>query len=400
MNRYALILIATLGCAVVACGDNGRLTSADAPPAPDARVAPDTSTSDAATSDTPAADAPDVRPATSRAVVIAGDFKLGDPGVLTTLDTMTRAVVKNAGPALAIGSDPIVRHVGHELVVVNRGENNVTILDDQTLALVAQLSTGANSNPQDVAVVGNKLYVPTFAGPGVTVLTRGTSTRTTIDLSADDPDGEPDCNSAFLIGTELYVSCELLENFQPRGPGKVYVVDTTTDTVETSKTITLTHKNPFGLLEQVPDAAPHAGDLVISTVEDFSGPGCLERITPGVTTSTCMIENSALGGYASRITFDTGHGQSVMWAAVAVFDFTHANLRSYDLVTTTLSAAPLSPDGQKIVDAVQCPSGHLVVIDSTQNANGLRVYDGGTEQTTAALPIGISTFSQHGLVCY
>ncbi|MEO7729673.1 MAG: hypothetical protein ABIY55_01785 [Kofleriaceae bacterium] len=375
MKRLCTIVISISTLALSACGDNGG-GSPDATP-------------------------PIEAPATSRVVIVAGDFTPGDPGVLTTLDAQSREVHANAGPALAIGSDPILRHVDHELLVVNRGENNVTILDDDTLAFKAQLGTGANSNPQDVAVVGTKLYVPTYATSGVTVLTRGSNTTTLIDLSVDDPDGKPDCNSVFAIGTDVYVSCELLQGFDARGPGKVYVIDATTDTVQTSKTITLLHKNPFGLFEQLPPGAPNAGDLVIPTVEDFAtAPGCIERITPGATTSTCLLDNALLGGYASRIAFEVRTGAAVMWSAVAVTDFVHANLRGYDLPTTTLAPAPLSPAGEKVVDVVACPSGQVVVVDSTQNASGLRVYDGAVEQTTAALPIGISSFSQHGLVCY
>jgi hypothetical protein len=41
-----------------------------------------------------------------------------------------------------------------------------------------------------------------------------------------------------------------------------------------------------------------------------------------------------------------------------------------------------------------------VVVAATAGANGLRVYDGAAELTTAPLPIGIGSFSQRGLVCY
>src|SRR5262249_12324940 len=99
----------------------------------------------------------------ARAVVVAGDFNPGHPGVLRTYDPATGMVHSNAGPALAVGDDPVLRHFGHELFIVNRADgNNVTILDDRTLAFADQLGTGAGSNPQDVAVVGDKLYVPTY----------------------------------------------------------------------------------------------------------------------------------------------------------------------------------------------------------------------------------------------
>ena len=65
----------------------------------------------------------------------------------------------SAGAALG---DPVLRYIDGKVYVINRfGSNNVTILDGKTLcSSIEQISTGANSNPQDVAVVGNKLYVP------------------------------------------------------------------------------------------------------------------------------------------------------------------------------------------------------------------------------------------------
>jgi len=40
------------------------------------------------------------------------------------------------------------------------------------------------------------------------------------------------------------------------------------------------------------------------------------------------------------------------------------------------------------------------VADQAMAANGLRVYEGATEQTPAALPVGLRPSSPHGLACY
>src|SRR5262249_10249100 len=61
----------------------------------------------------------------SRAVVVVGDFTPGDFGVLSTVDTATRTARMNVGPTGAVGSDPVLRHIGRELLIINRGENNV-----------------------------------------------------------------------------------------------------------------------------------------------------------------------------------------------------------------------------------------------------------------------------------
>lgn len=376
-----VLLAATLGSMLAACGDNHSLSNL--PPAPDAGPPP------------------------TRAVVIAGDFVAGHPGVLSTLDPVARTVMMNVGPAMAVGDDPLLRHIGHELFLINRADsNNITIVDDQTFKLVEQLGTGPNSNPQDAAAVGNKLYVPTYGTAGVTVLTRGQTTRTIIDLSADDPDGKPDCISAFLVGTDVLVVCELLDDtmpaLPPRGPGKVYVIATASDTVRA--TLTLTTVNPLGLLEQIPSGAPNAGDLLIPTVSFADGSGCIERISGGATPAShgCLVNNTALGGYASRVSFQvssTGTGAFLL-APVPSADFLHEDLRRYDLATGTVAAMPLNPSTEVIGDVEVCPTGQVVVSDTTMNANGLRVYEAGVEKTTAPLPIGLKPTSARGLVCY
>jgi hypothetical protein len=340
----------------------------------------------------------------ARAVVVAGDFNPGHPGVLSVYSTRSGAVLSNAGPAMAVGDDPVLRHIGHELFIVNRADgNNVTILDDQTLSFEEQLGTGAGSNPQDVAVVGDKLYVPTYGTAGVTVLKRGSTAASVIDLSADDPDGKPNCESIYLVGSDLYVACQLLDDTQvflpPRGPGKVYVVDTATERVRA--TLTLGHDNPFSLLEQVPAGAPHGGELMVGTVLFDDGSGCVERIVPGATPQApgCLVDNAGLGGYASRIAFEADPGAAISFFAVPT-TFPHADLRALDMPTGMLRPAALNASTEIAGDVAFCPDGSIVVADPTMNANGLRVYQGSTEKTTAALPIGLPPTSTHGLVCY
>jgi hypothetical protein len=341
------------------------------------------------------------------AVVVAGDFKPDDQGVLSTLDVPNLQVAANAGPALAIGGDPMLRHIEHELFVVNGlFGNRVTVLDDQTLALVEQLGTGDGSIPEDVAVVGDKLYVPTYGTVGLTVVTRGSRRTAIIDLSADDPDHRPDCTSAFRVGTDVYVACQLLnegdESLLPRGPGKVYVIDAATDTVRTS--LTLGHRYPIGRLEQVPAGAPHAGELVIGTAYLIQNDiGCVERIVPGDVPSApgCLVDNADLGGSANRIAFRVdGTGTTALFSVPGPFSITNPTgaIRSLDLAGTEVLA--LSSAGEAIRDIAVCPSGEIVAADIAPNGNGLRVFAGGSELTTAPLAVGMRPDSTHGLACY
>jgi hypothetical protein len=385
-----------LAFGLAACGDDVDMDHPDAPVEYDAP--PDSA-----------------GPAHERAVVVAGDYTSGNPGTLTVIDVTTRTVLPLSAPQGAVAEDPVLRHDGDELLVVNRNAgNSVTILDAATLALVEQLGTGAGSNPQDVAVVGDKLVVATLGNKGAVVLERGSSTIAEIDLSADDPDGKPNCMSVYKVGDQLYVACGLLDDtdqfLPPRGPGKVYVLDATT--FAKTATITLSTNNPLTLFEQLPEFAPDAGDLLLPTVDFSTGEGCVERITTSGTPSAagCVVDNAELGNFASRVSAYaveftgpvTGNIviPPLLYAVVPAADFSGSAFKVYDLGAHALLSTT-SPAEQSIGDLVACPrSGDLVVADTKTGSSGLRIYSGGTEQTTAPLTVALKPSSQHGLVCY
>ena len=364
--------------AVAACGDNHD--SADAQASGDGQHGSGSDDAHGATGST--------------AAIVAGDFGAGDPGVLATLDSHALTVTQGRAPAGAIGDDPTLRHFGNDVFVVNRADgNNVTLLDDHTFAVVAQVATGASSNPQDVALAHGKLYVPVYGGKGVAVVAPGSATIGIVDLSADDPDGHPQCESALAVDNEIYVACQLLDDstFAPRGFGKVYVIDPTTDTVRTR--FDLTTKNPITLLEPVA-----GGTIAVGTVDFSDGSGCIEQITPGPTpTSTCLVTNTVLGGYATRLQFADA---STAWLAVSGTTFPNPPQTLALFVAGSPSVQVLSGAGEAISDVALCPDGTLVVADVTKNAAGVRAFSSSAERTTAALAIGLPPAAQHGLECY
>jgi hypothetical protein len=267
-----------------------------------------------------------------------------------------------------------------------------------TYGVITQIATGAGSNPQDVARAAGKLFVPAMGTAGVVVI-EGSATRT-IDLSAlDAADGLPDCVSAFAVDNDVYVACGLLESFVAKGPGKVAVIDATTETVRTM--VDLQFANPFGVFERLPN-----GHLVIPTVPDFSAfaTGCLERIVPGTTpvVDGCVVTNQALDGFAaSARVFEAPGADAQLYVVSSKFDTGPVGrLWQIDLATGTLAAAPMTPASQLIVDVAPCRNGDVVVADSTMESNGVRVYRGGTERTDAPLAIGLRPNASHGLVCY
>jgi len=354
---------------VFACGDNlaGR-------PTPDAHGF---STADAA-------------PQPVRALAAEPPANFGPPpGILSVLDVDTLAMHQNVAGGVA-GGDPFIKKLGDRVYIVNRTDNNVMALDAATLHFIGQLGTGPGSNPQDVAVVGDKLYVPAFGTAGVLVGKVGDADVTTIDLNAaiGSTDGKPDCVGVAAVGTDVYVTCENLVSFVPATVGKLVVIDSTTDTVRTQ--LDLPVKNPQNLIAELPDHT-----LVVSAYDKMNG--CTMQITPGATpTATCLVGNAQLAIGGAEPTHIAVQGGKIWFAATT--DYTDGGLRSYDMATSMMGAM-IAPATESIRDVAVCPNGKIVVAD-TAGAGGLRVYQDGTELTTAPLAIGLPPGFGNNLICY
>ena len=231
MIRHAIVTAVLLAAA---CGDNnphhvvgdGGAPAGDAAPPGDGQV-----------------------PASSNELAVATDFF--STGVATTVSVpgLEPAVDAVAGVA---SPDPVVRHQDGRVYVINRYmQDNVTALDD-SLGLIAQISTGPGSNPQDVAADGDRLYVATLDGSGVAVVDVSdpdAGVVGTIDLSGLDPkDDIPNCHSIVRVGRRLVVVCGVLDDddgfLTPRGPGAVAVIDLDDDLSVTE--LELDNERPFG----------------------------------------------------------------------------------------------------------------------------------------------------------
>jgi hypothetical protein len=374
--------IALLALVAAACGDDLR-SSIDGGP--------------------PAADAGDGPTATATAFAVATDFV--SAGIASAIDIPALEVRQNAVDGVA-STDPVVRAIDGRIYIVNRfGQDNVTVLDAASLELVAQISTGTGSNPQDVAVDGDMVYVPTLAGRGVAVVDLARTDAgviDTIDLSDLDPDdGEPNCHSAVRVERRLAVVCGILdERFRPRRRGLVAVIDL--DSGGLLRAVPLEHRRPFGFA-LAPDSGPLAGDLLVPTAPKFLEPaaaGCVERVHitgDRPVGAGCLIDNEVLGGFASGLAADDER----IWMAVTTgFDPDDYGPLGYAAAWNASAGAmepPATADGVRALDIAVCPGGSLTVSDATL---GVRVYDrSGAEMTAAPLDLGLPPVS-NGLVCY
>jgi hypothetical protein len=347
-----------------------------------------------------AAPTPDSGPTSATAFAVATDF--ATTGVASTISIPALDVTAPAIEGVA-STDPIARLQGDRLFVVNRyGQDNITILDPARLTLIDQISTGAGSNPQDAARVGDRLYVAALASPGLLVvdLTRpDEGVVDTIDLSQLDPkDGLPDCVSVIAVGDQIVAVCTVLdESFTPRGPGQIALIagGVVVDTVP------MTQVRPFGLAQ----AAPAGDSVLVTTVLDFADPdagGCVERIAIGNGTleaSGCLVENADLGGMVSALAWNPA-GDGIWMTVTTSFDEKDFGPHG-DLVSLPAGGEPARaelPEEVRPMDLAVCPTGHLVISDATR---GVRVLAPGAERelTSAPLDVGLPPVS-NGLVCY
>ena len=256
------------------------------------------------TPDTPLPTA-DARFAGPIAFTTASDFN--HAGMAGALELSTGAVTMDAAPG-QVGRDPVVRFAGGFFAIVNRyGDNGVVLLDPGSLAPVHTFSTGAGTNPQDIAIANGKAFVPTLGSAGVQVFDlAGNGQARLVDLSGFDSDGKPDCESAYTATNHVFVACGLLDaTFKPRGPGKIAVIDPATEGVTTS--FDLPFANPIGFLAPTVGSGA-GGELLIETVPTFSDltMGCIARIkTTGTPAANgCLVGNAMLGGYVTGMTID------------------------------------------------------------------------------------------------
>ncbi len=400
MSRLTTSALVLALLALAACGGEDEHLLTDAPVVIDA--SPD------APIDAPA-------PPMPTALYVGGDF--ATTGILSSVDVVARTVQSNVAAGVA-GGEPWIRRFGNEVFIINRaGGNNITILGGSPLALVDQFSTGAGTNPQDVALAGNKLYVPAYETAGVVVIDRTTRQTTTIDLSgasaADDSDGRPDCATAATVGDRVFVACQRQDRsgnpWVPRGAGRVVVIDPANDTVVGGFEIGTPQVpilNPVGLFEATPSSSFFGGDLLLPMVPSFEdmSVGCLARVSTGAQPAFngCAATNMEMDGYVNRVSISPDNGQA--WLAVFRYDFSpfgeFGHLRTIDLTTGALGDAITMTATSTILDVAACPGGYAVATDSAGTPAGLRVYLDGTERTTAPLDLGRVPNASNGLVCY
>jgi len=326
--------------------------------------------------------------ADSRAFVLTSDYFSGG---LRRVSLDTRTVLPGEA---SVSEDAVLRWYDGLIYVVNRtgpiSHDNIQIIDPATLTTLHQFSTGAGSNPQDIAFASpTKAYVTRYELADLLVMnpTDG-ATITTISLAAfADADGIPEMARMIRVERWLFVALQRLDrahSFAPTESSLVAVIDTEADTVVDvdpalpgKQAIVLQGKNPvttFGF-----DRATTR--LLIGCAGVFRTlDGGIEWIDPvNFRALGVAITEAALGGDIGDVAWN---GPDHSYAIVNDASF-NASLVSWSATSGTKLATVFSPGDFSLPDCELDDRGELYVCDNKFTAPGLFAFSTPNDQVLA-----------------
>jgi len=272
-------------------------------------------------------------------------------------------------PLLSLHTDVALRSYSGLLYVIERfGRDAIRVIDPKTpSAPLANYSVGNGTNPQDIIVRDeNTAYVLRLNSANVLVINPMTGDSIgAISLAAyADADGKPEMTGGVIEGGKLYVLVQLLDIFwQPTGPGKVVVIDTRTNQV--ASTVTLSIQNPLAIVD-----GEGALYIVGGPYGDPAHAG-IDRVSIPDGAVTNVASGAALNGRPTAMEMnDDRNGRA--WVLVAK-DWPNASVYAVNLSSGTIAD---SLSGVVAPSAIARGAGNaLLVSDRDMARPGLYLYD-------------------------
>jgi hypothetical protein len=320
-----------------------------------------------------------------QALVVTGDYQTGS---FATIDRLTRRAVRDIR---TIHPDAVCRvepHSGRPFLVQRLGADSLVRLDpDQGWRVDLEFSTGAGSNPQDVAFAAmDRAYVPLYARPELLVVDPRDGRRLgSVDLAPwADADGTPEAAWALAVEGRVFVALQRLVSFQPAQDSLLLSLDA--DGGEVRGELALAARNPFARLRH----APGLGRLSLGLAGAFGVlDGGLELVDPdGLRSDGLVLTEAALGGdLVDAVVASPGRGYAIVaegglaqQARTRVVSFDPGQGRVLETLLQADSYAhaglELSPDGEE-----------LWVADRTRSRPGVRVFSTRTDRELTGTPI-------------
>jgi hypothetical protein len=217
----------------------------------------------------------------------------------------------------------------------------------------------------------------------VAVLDPSTCTLSaTIDLAAHaDGDGVPEMDAITLVDGRVLVSLELLDNnWMPTGNGKVVLIDSSNDTIETVVELPLPY--PFGRFR----THGETGETLLALVGTFGAPdGAIVGLGDDLRSPHVIVTEETLGGDVNAFAIeDATHG----WAMVATAEGVTL-LVPFDPGTGEATEPLIVSTGYDLRD-IEIVGDRLLVADGNAEAPGIRAFSFDGEELTdgpQALPL-------------
>lgn len=366
-------------------------------------------------------------PKTQGLAVVVG--MRGESGVLGLVSPSTLKVTPQVVP---VSNDAVVRYfrVGGEgyLFVLNRlSHDNVQVLRASDFRLVKQYTTGSGSNPQDITVVSKEvaylsllrkpylLKINPLTGKELGRISLGSYAEVGETKCKEDKDckgklclqgfcardGLPEASSLHLHGTKLWVTLQQLDRtkvFAPNNPGRLLIVDTTSDKV--TRTLTLAGRNPTQSLV----SADKKTLWVVQTGQWFAKDD--KPVLDGLVEVFDLDKEQSKGVVLREKTLQGNLATLALTSGDKVFAILSGAARNTSLVEISLKSGVVQKTlaRSRCVDKAACysfyglkwhPSGRLFVADRDPRKPGVRVFSDktGKELTASPLDVGLPPMS-------
>lgn len=296
----------------------------------------------------------------------APDYSSGSFSLMKLSD---KSVVKDRG---VIHSDAVARYFGNYIYVVNRmGADNITIYDpDNDFSVVKQFSVGAGTNPQDVAVTKDKIFVTKQLSNEIEIYNVSDySKKGSIDISKyADQDGYAEPQDILLHNDKLYITILRLDKdsyYSPTEKSYMIVVDPSTEKIE--KEIILGSTNPFAgmVLDEEKER------IIIAETGSFGATdGRVEfvSIKDGLITQS-IVSEADFGGDLNKIAY----AKNKIFAVISDSNF-NTVLKVYDTDSSKISTI-YETQGFNLAGISVFNNSELILCDRTKEKPGLRIFD-------------------------
>ncbi|MCX7959435.1 MAG: hypothetical protein N3B13_10345 [Deltaproteobacteria bacterium] len=295
----------------------------------------------------------------------APDYKSATYSVMNLSD---RSVSKDKD---VIHTDAVARVFNNLIFVVSRlGADSITILDPmKDFSVIKQFSVGAGSNPQDLSVYKDKIFVTKQNSAAIDVYSSSDYSKAgSIDISKyADADGNAEAQDMIVYKDKLYVSVLRLDKnnyYAPTDKSYMLVIDPSSLKIE--KEILLGATNPFAglVLDEENERI-----LIAETGSFGATDGRVEfyGIKEGFILQQIIPETS-WGGDLNRIAY----GNNKVFAVVSDSNF-NTVLKAYDLVSAQMKSV-YETKGFSIAGISVYANKELYLCDRDMKKPGIRIF--------------------------